>query len=326
VGVEPAAVSDRTGRRRGRGPTVVLAVATVQATAFAAASALGWPTLYVPFALASALLLGWRAGEGWFGAAAAGLASVLVLALGLPLALFLVGQRPGLVAAAAADPAVHLMLALTVYAPLLATLGALAFGVPLAYLLARGFRGASVVQSLVDLPLVVPHSVAGIVILFGFGRRGLFPGVSVLGTLAGVVLALAFVSAPFVVDAGREAFESVDRRLEYAARSHGASPFETFRRVSVPLAARGILTGAVLAWARGVSEFGAVAVVAYTVRFFLPGVGEVASQHAPVYIFNTYTAAGLDRAGAVAAVLLALTAGIFLAVRWVGDADGGGLP
>jgi molybdate/tungstate transport system permease protein len=312
------------GERRLAG-TVVLAVATVQAVAFGAATAAGRPTLYVPVAVASALLLGWRRGWGWFGAAVAGFGSVLLVALGVPLATFLAAQRPGLVAAAATDPAVHLMLFLTVYAPLLATLFALAFGVPLAYLLARGFRGATLVQSLVDLPLVVPHSVAGIVILFGFGRRGLLPGVPVLGTLAGTVLALAFVSAPYAVDASREAFESVDRSLEHAARSHGASPFETFRRVSLPLAARGVLTGAVLSWARGVSEFGAVAVVAYTVTFFVPGLGEVASQHAPVYIFNTYTAAGLERAGAVAAVLLALTAGVFLAVRSVGDREGGGL-
>jgi molybdate/tungstate transport system permease protein len=297
--------------------TAVLAVATVQVVAFAVASGVDQPTLYVPFALGTAALLGWRADEGWFGVVAAGFGSVLLLALGLPLLAFAARQDLGLVVETALAPEVHRMLFLTVYGPLLAALGALASGVPLAYLLARGFRGQSLVESLVDLPLVVPHSVAGILILFGFGRGGVFPNVPVLTSIVGMILALVFVSAPFAVNAAREAFEAVDENVKRAARSQGASPFETFRRVTLPLAGRGVLTGGVLAWARGVSEFGAVAVVAYTVEFFVPSVGTLTSQHAPVFIFNTYTSRGLAESGAVAAVLLAVSALIFLLIRWV---------
>ncbi|ODR81635.1 sulfate ABC transporter permease [Haladaptatus sp. W1] len=307
----------------GRG-SVVLAVLTVQAIAFGTLYVIGQPTLYVGVALGSAALLGWRANDGWFGVAAATFGVVLLLALGMPLVMFITRQNPSLVVEAARSSEVHTMLYLTIYGPLLATVASLVFGVPLAYLLARGFSGQAIVESLVDLPLVVPHSVAGILILFGFGRRGLFPGVSVLTTITGMVLALTFVSAPFAVNTTREAFETIDSRLEYAARSHGATPFETFRRIQIPLAYRGILTGGVLAWARGVSEFGAVAVVAYSVNFFYPFTGEeTVAQHAPVYIFNTFTSAGLADASAVAFILLVMSAGIFLVVRLLTDTESG---
>jgi molybdate/tungstate transport system permease protein len=298
--------------------SVVLAVLAVQFVAFALAYSLGRPTLYAGFVVLSAAALGVASRRGTFGVAMATLGSVLLVALGLPLALFVARQSPSAVADRALDPDVHRVLYLGVYAPLLAAVASLLFGVPLAYHLSKGFAGQPLIESLVDLPLVVPHSVAGLIILFGFGKNGAFPGVPVLGTLEGMVLALAFVSAPFAVNAAREAFESVDDRMEYAARVHGASPWQTFRRVTGPLAARGIITGGVLAWARAVSEFGAVAVVAYSVQFFYPPAGQqVVAQHAPVFVYNTYLTGGLEQSGAVAALLLGVSAGIFLLVRWL---------
>ncbi|MFB6194507.1 MAG: ABC transporter permease [Halobaculum sp.] len=291
-------------------------MATTQVVAFGAASAVGRPTWYLPVALTTAALLGWR-GHGAFGLAVAALGAVALLALAVPLAAFLVRQDPALVAAAATDPAVLRTLALTAYGPALAAGFAVAFGVPLALALARGFPGDTLVAGLVDLPLVVPHSVAGIVVLFGFGRGGVFPSVAIGSTLAGVVLAFTFVSAPYAVNAARAAFENVDPDLRRAARSQGAGPFATFRRVELPLARRGIVTGGVLAWARGVSEFGAVAVVAYTVETVVPGLGPVAAQHAPVYVFAVYSTEGLPAAGAVAVVLLAASGAVFLLVRLV---------
>lgn len=257
-----------------------------------------------------------------FTVAMASLASLLAVVLGLPLVLFVARQSPGLVLEKAVDPDVHRVLYLGVYGPLLAAALSLALGVPLAHLLARGFPGQSLVESLVDLPLVVPHSVAGIIVLFGFGRGGAFPQLSVLGTMVGLVLALTFVSAPYAVNASREAFEAIDVRLEYASRIHGADRWETFRRVTGPLAVRGMVTGGVLAWARAVSEFGAVAVVAYSVAFFYPlAWREVTAQHAPVFVYNTYLQGGLAESGAVAFLLLALSAVIFLLVRYLtGDA------
>ncbi len=258
----------------------------------------------------------------WTRAAAATLGTVLLIALGLPIAMFVAQQDPSLVVKEALDPEVHKVLYLTVYAPLLAAALAVGLGVPLAYMLARGFAGQQLVESLVDLPLVVPHSVAGLLILFGFGAGAAFPDIPILTSLPGMILALTFVSAPYAVNIARESFESVDRRLTYAARIHGASPWEAFRRVDLPLAARGVLTGGVMAWARSVSEFGAVAVVAYNVKFFYPFAGHrVTAQHAPVYIYNVYQGGSLAQSSAVGLILLAMSVTIFLFVRILGYTD-----
>ena len=315
--------------------TTVLAVLTVQFVAFAVALSVGYPGAYAVFAVCSAAALAVVHDRGAFGLAAASLGTVLLVALGLPLLLLVARQDPALVAEMAADPSVQQALYLSVYAPLLAALVSVAFGVPLALVLSRGFPGQALVESLVDLPLVVPHSVAGLAILFGFGEGGAFGGLhfhvpvidytfefAVLQTMLGMVLAMTFVSAPFAVNAAREAFEAVDTRVEWAARTLGANRFETFRRVTAPLAWRGVLTGGVLAWARAVSEFGAVAIVAYSVEFFYPPAGEVTGQHAPVFIYNTYLSSGLEQSGAMATLLLGLSAVIFLLVRTIAY-DGG---
>ncbi|PSP56049.1 sulfate ABC transporter permease [Halobacteriales archaeon QS_1_67_19] len=310
------------GTRIGTGGAV-LAVLTVQLVAFGAATAAGYPGAYAAFAVLSAGAVAAYYDRGAFGVLAATLGTVLLVALGLPLLLLVARQDLGVVAAKAADPAVRRALYLSVYAPLLAAAVSVALGVPLALVLARGFPGQQLVESLVDLPLVVPHSVAGLAILFGFGQGGAFPRLEVLGTVLGMVLAMTFVAAPFAVNAAREAFEAVPTRVEWAARTLGADRFETFRRVTAPLAWRGVLTGAVLSWARAVSEFGAVAIVAYSVEFFYPPAGRVTAQHAPVFIYNAYLSSGLDESGAVATLLLALSALIFLLVRTVAYEDGG---
>lgn len=303
--------------RLGAGPAV-LAVLTVHALAFGAAVAVGLPGAYAAFVLLSAALAAYRADYGAFGVVTATLAAVLLVVLAVPLLLFAVRQSPSAVLDAMGDPAVQQTLYLAVFGPLLAAAVGVGVGVPLAWLLSRGFPGRPLVESLVDLPLVVPHSVAGLVVLYGFGTGGLLPGLSVRGTLLGMVLALVFVSAPYAVNGAREAFETIDPRLEYAARIHGANRWETFRRVTAPLAARGILTGGVLAWARSVSEFGAVAVVAYSVRFFYPPAGEVVTaQHAPVFVYATFLAEGLEASGAVALLLLVVSVALFLAFRWL---------
>ncbi|WP_435062194.1 ABC transporter permease [Halobaculum sp. EA56] len=309
--------TDHRLARLGRAP-IAVAFAAVQVAAFAVAYTSGSPTLYAYFMIGSVAVAAYGLDGSAFVVGAATLGSVLLVALGLPLALFVARQQPGLIAEKALNPDVHRVLYLGVYGPLLAALASLLFGVPLARLLADGFPGQQLIESLVDLPLVVPHSVAGIIILFGFGKGGAFPSVSVLGTMTGMVLAMAFVSAPYAVNATREAFESIDDRLAYASRIHGASRFDTFRRVTAPLAVRGMITGGVLAWARAVSEFGAVAVVAYSVKFFYPPAGErVTAQHAPVFVYNTYLQGGLEESGAVAFLLLAVSAVIFLVVRYL---------
>ncbi|WP_251343397.1 ABC transporter permease [Haloplanus halophilus] len=298
--------------------SLAVAFVAVQALAFTGAYTTGRPTWYAFFMIASTAVTAYLLHGDSFVVAAATMGSILMIALGLPLFLFVARQQPSLIVERALDPDVHRMLYLGIYGPLLAAIVSLLFGVPLAHLFAEGFTGQQLVESLVDLPLVVPHSVAGILILFGFGSGGAFPNVSVLGSMIGIVLAMTFVSAPYAVNATREAFESIDDRLEYASRIHGASRWDTFRRVTAPLAVRGMVTGGVLAWARAVSEFGAVAVVAYSVSFFYPPAGEkVTAQHAPVFVYNTYLTGGLEQSGAVAFILLGVSAVIFLVIRYL---------
>jgi molybdate/tungstate transport system permease protein len=308
---------------RASGPTAFL---TLQVGAFGAAVAAGRPGWFLPFAVGSVALAGYRR-AGPFGLGVGALGGALFLALAFPLALFVVRQDPALVAAKAADPAVRQALYLTVYAPLLAATVSVLGGLPLGYALWRGVPYQPAVESIVDLPLVVPHSVAGLVVLFGFGAGGAFPEVRLVNTLVGMVLALTFVSAPYAVNGAREALEAVDEEVLRAARVHGARPWAAFRRVALPQAARGVLTGGVLAWARAVSEFGAVAIVAYSASVFYPPAGEsVRAQHGPVFIYNAYLAGDLAAASAVAVLLLALAASVFLAVRWLAYGRVGGWP
>ena len=145
------------------------------------------------------------------------------------------------------------------------TLGlALFLGTPLAYLLARRrFRGQSVIESLIELPMVLPPAVAGIGLLMAFGRRGLIgeslaaSGISIGFTTAAVILAEFFVAAPFYVRAARSGFGAVDQEIEIVSRTLGVSDFATFWRVTVPVALPSLLGGAVMCWARALGEFGA---------------------------------------------------------------------
>jgi len=294
---------------------LVLAVAGVQVAAFAFAEALSRPTWYVVFAVASAALLGWRADRGAFGVVAALLGGALVVALVYPLAALVTFTTPGDVLSQALRPTVLQTLYVSVYAPLLSTVLAFVLGVPLAFLLRRGFRGQAVVAALCDLPLVVPHSVAGLAVLLAFGEGHAFPSLPVLGAVPGLVLALAFVSAPYMVNGARDGFESVDANAERAARSLGASRVETFRRVTLPLAVRGLVSGAVLSWARAVSEYGAVAVVAYNVSVFYPPAGKrIEAMFGSVFVVRELDV-NFQSAVAVAVLLLGVCVAVFLGVR-----------
>jgi len=144
------------------------------------------------------------------------------------------------------------------------TLLAIITGTPLAYALARWrFRGRAWIELLIDLPVVLPPAVAGLALLMAFGRRGLLGptlgmfGISLPFTTAAVVLAQAFVSAPLYVRSARIGFAGIDIQLEEAAYTEGASQWQLFRFVMLPLAGRALLSGAILAWTRALGEFGA---------------------------------------------------------------------
>jgi molybdate transport system permease protein len=144
------------------------------------------------------------------------------------------------------------------------TLCAVIFGTPLAYMLAKWkFRFKSWIELIIDLPIVLPPSVAGLSLLIAFGRRGLFgsvlnfAGISLPFTTAAVVLAQTFVASPLYVRSARIGFTQIDKQLEEAAHVEGANHWQLFYDVLVPLAGRTLLSGAILTWTRALGEFGA---------------------------------------------------------------------
>ncbi len=157
----------------------------------------------------------------------------------------------------------------TVAMALLATLLMLPPGVVLAWLLARRpFPGRSVCDTLVSLPLVLPPVATGLILLWLFGRRGPLGGLlaqvgfDILFTWKAVVIAMAVMGLPLLVRAARAGFEQVDRRYEQVAATLGASPARIFFTISLPLAGRGVLAGALLGFSRALGEFGATIMVA----------------------------------------------------------------
>lgn len=241
-----------------------------------------------------------------------GLSGILVLIIVIPLARMVVSTDPGVLRSTISDPEVIQSILLTLRAALWATLSCVLFGVPLAYALARWrFPGKTIVQGIVDLPVMIPHTAAGIALLMVYGREfflgkafGLL-GISFMGTVPGISLAMAFVSLPFLVNAARDGFLSVDPRLERVARTLGASPWQAFFKVSLALCWRSILSGAIMMWARGIAEFGAVIVLAYHPMI------------APVLIWERLENYGLKYASPVAVILILLCLLIFSGLRWL---------
>ena len=162
------------------------------------------------------------------------------------------------------DPMVQQALRLSLVTSSIASLLVVLTGTPLAYALARWeFRGRALVDVLIDLTLVLPPAVAGVALLIAFGRRGVLGpvlgalGISLPFTTAAVVLAQMFVAAPFFVRAARIGFDAIDPQLEEAATTEGATTWQLFRFVMLPLAGRSLLSGVVLCWTRALGEFGA---------------------------------------------------------------------
>jgi molybdate transport system permease protein len=185
-------------------------------------------------------------------------------------------------------------------------------GTPLAWCLARSASStARLIEALVQLPVVIPPAVAGVALLLAFGRRGLLsalypPGFGISFTTGAVVLAQVFVSAPFYVQAALSAFRRVDGRLLIVARSFGAGPLRVFARIALPLAAPGLLAGALLSWARALGEFGATLMFA--------GNLEGRTQTLPLAIY-TALEADLRAAQALSIVLVVVALGLLLGMR-----------
>lgn len=209
-----------------------------------------------------------------------------------------------------ADPEVLRSIALTLWTSVAATCILAVASIPFAYLLARKtFPLKRLVTALIDLPIVIPHSAAGIALLGILSRDSLVGGaaetigIRFVGGAPGIIAAMAFVSVPFLVNAARDGFSAVPERLEKTAQSLGASPMRVFLTISVPLAWRSILSGLVLMWARGLSEFGAVVVVAYHPMI------------TPVLIYERFGAFGLKYARPISVVFIGVCLVVFAVAR-----------
>lgn len=191
-------------------------------------------------------------------------------------------------------------------------------GVPLAYLLARfAFPGRAIVNALVFLPLVLPPVSAGILLLILYGPYGtiggLFSphGIEFTEAASGIVLAQVFVSAPFLVVAARAAFERIEPEYEEAAASMGASVWQVFWHVALPLARGGIAAGLTLGWMRALGEFGATVILAYH------------PYSLPVLNYVALTGTGLSTALPLALLALLIAGGVMLVLALMERVDWG---
>jgi molybdate transport system permease protein len=212
-------------------------------------------------------------------------------------------------------------LSLSLRTTIVATVLVILLGLPVAWVLAyRSFPGKRITEVLIELPIVLPPTVAGLALLLAFGRRGVVGpvlnafGISLPFTTAAVVIAQTFVAMPFFVSTATAGLKSVDRRYFDAAFTLGATPSHAFRRIALPLAFPSLLAGAALAWARALGEFGATIMFAGN----LPG----RTQTMPLAVYSALET-DLSAAIALAILLLALSTGVMVAVRMRWGGRGG---
>jgi molybdate/tungstate transport system permease protein len=237
--------------------------------------------------------------------------TVIVAFILFPLFEMVTQPSLGALGEAAADRDVVRAIWLSIYTSGMAALISLVFGTPFAYLLARrNFFGKKFLESVIDLPIMIPHPVVGIAILSIAGRNHWLGramqqvGIEIMGTTTGLVTVLTFVGLPFYVNTAKAGFEAIPERLENVSRSLGASAATTFFRVTLPLGWRSMVVGMIMCTARAVSEFGAVVIVAYH------------PMVAPVMIYERFTAYGLKYSQPVAVWLILVCLLLFLLIRF----------
>ncbi len=186
-------------------------------------------------------------------------------------------------------------------------------GTPIAYMNARyTYPGKEIIDTIIDLPVVIPPAVAGIALLMAFGRMGVvgqylnMAGITVGFTTIAVVMAQLFVASPFYIRQARTSFEDVDRSMEHAARTLGASKLNTFFFITVPIALNGLISGIILTWARALGEFGATILFA--------GNFEGRTQTMPLAIYVTMES-DLNSAIAISIVLVVISFIVIAAVK-----------
>lgn len=211
------------------------------------------------------------------------------------------------------SPVVMDALWLSLTTSVLTTIVVILAGTPIAYVNARyRYPLKELIDTVVDLPVVIPPAVAGIALLMAFGRMGVFGqymnmfGITVGFTTIAVIMAQVFVASPFYIRQARTSFEDVDRSCEHAARTLGASRLYTFMRITVPIAMNGLISGAILTWARALGEFGA------TIMF--AGNFQGRTQTMPLAIYTTMQG-DLDASLALSIILVIISFAVIAVVK-----------
>jgi len=240
------------------------------------------------------------------------LAGLLLMFIVAPLIGMLLSTSPVSIIETAGEKEVQKSIWLTISTSIAATLIFSAGAIPLAYLLAKKkFVLKKLVLGIINIPVIIPHSAAGIALLgiisrdTVLGRMADAMGFSFVNNPAGIIVAMAFVSIPYLINAAVDGFMNVPERLEKVALTLGASRTKVFFTISLPLAWRSILTGLVMMWGRGLSEFGAVIIIAYHPMI------------TPVMIFERFNSYGLQYAKPVTVLFICICLVIFVAMKFI---------
>jgi len=248
-----------------------------------------------------------------------GLITCFLLFVTIPIASLFLRITPEAFFQSLQQPVVIDALVLSIVTASVSTAIVILFGTPLSYVNAKvRYRGREIVDTLTDLPIVLPPAVAGIALLMAFGRRGVVGeyldvfGINIAFTTIAVIVAQVFVASPFYIRQARASFEAADPIYEDAARTLGASRFTVFLRVSVPIAWNGLISGAILSFARALGEFGA------TIMF--AGNFQGRTQTMPLAIYTTMQG-NLYDAVSIAIILVVISFAVILSVKYVTRGD-----
>jgi len=236
------------------------------------------------------------------------ISTILLLFLSIPLIKLIFGIPINTYISTLQDNETINSIILTMKVSLYSTIIVLILGLPLAYLLARyNFFGKSLIESLIDIPTMIPHTAAGIALLITFGKTFENIGLPFIDSTTGIMFAMMFLSAPYLINSAKEGFKNVDVKLENVAKSLGANSFETFIKIVIPNSKKDIINGMLMMWARGLGEFGAVVIITYH------------PMVAPVLIYDKFINFGLDYSAPVAAVMIIFSIIVFIIVRFLNN-------
>ncbi len=238
------------------------------------------------------------------------LSLIIVFFLSAPIIKMFLGVGSDKIFETIKDAEVMDSIILTMKVSLWAVVFVLITGIPLAYLIARyNFPGRSLLEAMIDIPIMIPHTAAGIALLTLFGNGAVADffkifGLEFIGTEYGIMIAMMFLSAPFLINSAKDGFRKVDVKLEKVARTLGASPLNVFFTISIPNAKKDIINGSLMMWSRGLGEFGAVIILVYH------------PMTTPVLIFDRFNSYGLSFSAPVAVVIIAFSVTVFIVIRF----------